>query len=176
MVIGEVNDMDYYAVKLKYSNRNYYAIWYSDNNDGFITTNKNEIVLFDNLADIKKYSISHTIDVDCDNIACYNFDDLYEWCVSDSTIVDCDKILNDWNIISDFLNTLKITFVGDNTTDGLIQSLYNKLFYGNNLPTINTTNEKYIPSWSKHELKLLKDILKEGVTKVRAIFLCQSER
>ena len=41
--------------------------------------------------------------------------------------------------------------------------IYDKLFYGNNLLTINKSKKKYVPIFSEEEIKQVKDILMSGI-------------
>ena len=79
---------------------------------------------------------------------------MYVW------IVDCNVVLGLWNIFLDLHNTVGKSFVGDREE---FDKIYEKLFYGNNLPTINPTGEKYIPSFSEDEIALIKKLLKGGI-------------
>ena len=75
-------------------------------------------------------------------------------------------ILDFWNIIDDLANSIGIPFEG-NKKDGLTNSIYDKLFYGNNLPAINTSNRIYTPQFTSEEFVRLTTILMDGIALIK---------
>ena len=61
-------------------------------------------------------------------------------------------------MIADIAKTINLSFYGNKKE---ITHIYSKLFYGNNLPSINTTTEKYNPMWDNDERKILLKVLDE---------------
>ena len=90
----------------------------------------------------------------------YNLDQFYEWMLSDKTTVDCERFLDFWNITSDLAYSANDMFCGD--TEEYI-SIYDKLFYGSNLPSINSSQDKYSPTWDISEIKMLKSVIQSGL-------------
>lgn len=73
---------------------------------------------------------------------------------------ECRLILEFWNIVHDLAYSLGKTFLGDlqDSTE-----IYNKLFYGVNLPSLSMKN-KFDVNWKKDELTQLASIISEGLT------------
>jgi len=75
--------------------------------------------------------------------------------------VNCENILAVWNLFTDVSFSAKHSFLGDSKLR-LIRKIYDKIFWGNNLPAITPKNEKYIPVWEKSEINKIKEILLQG--------------
>ena len=55
---------------------------------------------------------------------------------------------------------MKDTFYGN---DERATHTYDKLFYGNNLPSINTSLHKYTPTWEVDEIGIVEDVMRSGL-------------
>ncbi len=146
--------MEYYIVEFIMDNNNYYSIWISDEMDFFVAV-ENHILLWSDILELKKYANEKNISLENDNITTYNIDYILE-VISEKSTIDCKKILDFWNICSDVAHTCKIPFVGDEKKNNY---LYNKLFYGTNLKTINKSTNIFNPEFSRLEINALKNVL-----------------
>ena len=153
--------MEYYIINIVYKDESHYCIWTSDEEDKILTENR-RIIRYAVLDDLYIYADKHNILFNNNEIMCYNFDNINNWCVLDDNYVDCREVLNIWNILSDIARGLETTYIGD-CNEGDIDILYEKLFYGNNLPSINYSEKVYKPVWSKNEIQKLKSILINGL-------------
>ena len=52
-------------------------------------------------------------------------------------------------------------FLGDSKAEE-IQNIYDKLFYGCNLPSLKKNGEDFLPKWADDEMNLIKKVLKNG--------------
>ena len=73
---------------------------------------------------------------------------------------DCTEILNFWNMISDALRSMGKKFSGDGE-DERIDRIYEKLFYGADIPAHHTGEEQNLPVWTKEEWNLIKKVLSQ---------------
>ena len=90
----------------------------------------------------------------------YRIDEIEKWVNTESIEVDCRMILEFWNIVDDISESVKKSIY--KRTD-ISERIYEKLFYGNNLKSINTSGREYVPKWSDEELEVLKNILKQAL-------------
>ena len=77
--------------------------------------------------------------------------------------VDCEAALAAWNLFSDVsasVPELNHNFKG---LDSQFRLIYDKLFWGNNLPSMTPEGERYLPQWSADELHSLAQILASGL-------------
>lgn len=77
-----------------------------------------------------------------------------------------------WNIINDVYYSINKEFIGNSSEYNIV---YDKLFYGNNLPVINHTREKYNPIFSENEVENIKKIIKNGLCEIIQLFITEEE-
>jgi len=150
----------YYLAEFKYPTKSYCCIWYSGEVDGFQTEN-NALVYFDSFEEAKQYCAQHEIRYVEDEVSKDDIGKVEQW-LSDGggEDVDCDLLLRFWNSVTDLAATFGIEYIGN---ERMYTNIYEKLFYGNNLPTINTSGRTYISKWTEGELLALKEIIDIGV-------------
>ncbi|MEM1320365.1 MAG: hypothetical protein AAGG75_08910, partial [Bacteroidota bacterium] len=68
------------------------------------------------------------------------------------------NVLNVWNLFIDFAHSAKKKFKRKKKTS----KIYDKIFFGNNLPSITPKDKEYIPSWTAEEIELLVKKLNKG--------------
>lgn len=148
----------HFAVLFIYEYEQHYSIWISDDQDSLMTENE-KIILFSDMLSLKKYCERKRLSLE-EGIAEYDIDKLAGWVDEESSTIDVSFILDFWNVFMDVSNSVKELFVGNEEE---YSDLYRKLFYGNNLPTINTSENDYIPVWNEHEVDQIKFIMKSGI-------------
>ncbi len=84
------------------------------------------------------------------------------WLQKRKSEFDCEYLLSFWNIISDLAYSVGEIFYGDQDKDILIK-IYDKLFYGNNLPSITPEGKKYFPEWEVDEIKEIAKVIEDGL-------------
>ena len=138
------NDKIYYIIKFEYYSEEKWALWFTSDKDGVITEN-GKIYCFDSERSLKIYCRKMNINSE-EEVEEYRIDEIEKWVNTESIEVDCRMILEFWNIVDD-----------------ISERIYEKLFYGNNLKSINTSGREYVPKWSDEELEVLKNILKQAL-------------
>lgn len=151
------DERKYFIVRFIYKQREYYSIWFDDERDGFITENE-RIITFPNKAQLKKHCSKQKLAVE-ESISEYDLDKLDYWISEVDPTIDAVFILNFWNIFMDVSASVDKPFMGDEEQNG---EVYRKLFYGNNLPSINRSGELYIPEWSENEVIQIKCVMENG--------------
>lgn len=80
--------------------------------------------------------------------------------------VDCNGFLDAWNLMLDLRSTVAgRNILGSSDED---QDLYDKLFYGNNLPAVTPPGGHFSPTWSAAEVARLAAVLRTGMEELRA--------
>lgn len=69
--------------------------------------------------------------------------------------MDCEYFLSMWNYASDICNSVEKRFWGDNKNK-MITKVYDKVFWGSNLPAVTPDNESYTPYFNWAERLILK--------------------
>lgn len=149
---------EYYIVHFIFQAESYYCIWYTDDTDGLITES-GKLKYCSQLSELYDYCDGNNINP-MEELTEYNLNDLFQWVGNDTTEIDCEYMLDIWNIISDIAHSINEHFYGDNDD---VNGIYTKLFYGNNLPCMNTSGEEYIPVWDTEELEQLHKVFESGI-------------
>ena len=72
----------------------------------------------------------------------------------------CDKLLSVWNLFWDVSYTVGHDF---DQNKEITNKVYDKLFFGCNLPAVTPLGKSYSPIWSSSEIKLIRSILTQGL-------------
>ena len=163
-LIGGYKIMEYYSLIFIIKKKEYFCIWYSDEKDGFIKES-NQIIFFDNNEQLNEYATSKNINIE-KGITILNIDNATNWLSLDQKNIDCKYFLDFWNIITDLANSVGIEFHG-NSDKAIVNEIYNKLFYGNNIPVVKGDGEEFIPDWSTEEMNELSDIITDGIALIK---------
>jgi hypothetical protein len=155
------SSMEYYPFLFVVDKKEYYCIWYSDDKDGFFTEN-NQIKVFDTEKMLFDYAKENKIQFMENRITSFSIDYTKSWLTRKNPMIDSIYFLNFWNHISDLANSVGETFYGD-LREEVIDMVYNKLFWGNNLPAVTPKGKKYKPIWNGEQRKILVGIAKDGI-------------
>jgi hypothetical protein len=101
--------------------------------------------------------------VSSERVTRYKLDALVAWCMSGDDVRDCSVLLNAWNLFGDLPRSDSFR-----EADARGSAIYDKLFWGCNLPAMTPPGEHYVPVWSTSELADLKHLLLLGVAEFRA--------
>jgi len=77
--------------------------------------------------------------------------------------IDCVRTMNAWNFFADVATSLPDKAAAFVAHDGTFTRTYDKLFWGNNLPSVTPTGQHYEPIWSVEEVVEIQTILQCGL-------------
>jgi hypothetical protein len=101
----------------------------------------------------------------------YDFDKIAAWCSGPAAeTIDPVSFLNTWNMLDDALRVPSgVRSLYDATSHRPeANHIYEKLFYGNNLPAITPHGAHYEPIWSPEEVERMAHIYRLGLAELRA--------
>lgn len=150
---------DNYIVEFLILQKSYFCVWHSDDKDVFWAENS-QIQYFENPAEAEKLCKKNGAAVQSDDIAKYNVDKLKDALEQDLSEIDCNFFIDFWNIMSDAAYSVDEVFYGDSKE---LNSIYQKMFYGLNLPSINKSGKRYTPIFSEDEQTEIVKVFKEGI-------------
>ncbi len=148
----------YYIVNFIMNRNNHFCLWYTDELDGF-EVEDNKLIWFKQENNMKLFCYDKNITFS-DGVISFDIDQLSDMIKFKPEEFDCNLILDMWNIFSDVSKSVNLPFKGDND---MVLDIYSKIFYGNNLPAINTSGKKYIPIWNEEELEIIYEVLYQGI-------------
>jgi hypothetical protein len=139
-----------------------YIVWYeSEDFDGIELDERGQMLAFADIPALDGYAAAHAWDL-CDITSPYQFDYLRTWLEQPTANgIDCPAFLNAWNLFID----LRSAIAGRDTIrdpDGA-RSVYDKLFRGNNLPSVTPKGERFQPAWDESEIAALARVLGDGL-------------
>lgn len=142
----------YYVIRITINRKSFFLLWNCEYEPVFLTDENGKPVFFGSLAELNAFAEKKGLELD-EEITEYDLDDIT---VTAETL-DCNEVIEKWNIISDLSLTVGAEFSGE---DKRYNGIYDKLFYGCNLPAMN--HPPYTPEWSAEEIAEINRILAEG--------------
>jgi hypothetical protein len=152
----------YYICCVKLNHSNIYLIWYSDESDGIVLGEDKKLLTFSNQKLLRSFAEKQKIKLQKVGAALHNMDIVQTWLWNPTRRIDCFEFLLAWNLFTDVSTSLNENFKG-NRKSIIRNMVYDKLFFGNNLPSITPVGKKYFPKWSLIEIAVLSSILKDGL-------------
>lgn len=147
-----------------------HLIWFTDERDGVFVDSDRKVPSFKNTEDLLGYAQSRGLSVDVEDASLLDLDTLAEWLKKENVdSVDCVSFLNAWNLFDDVSRSVNGAFDADRK---LTKKIYDKLFWGNNLPSVTPEGKSYHPAWTKRELKLMREVLSSGLSLFRSSVSC----
>lgn len=122
-----------------------------------------QLMFFNTVEELHKYGCQNNMRI-APNQELYDFDAADSWIVNKE--VNCQSVLSVWNIVSDLCRTFHEEFLGD-SKNPVINKIYDKLFFGNNLSALKGKGKKYSPPWSEQELLQMEGIISYGISMIR---------
>lgn len=126
--------------------------------DGVLVYN-GQIVWARTEEDLSELARLHNLTLEAGNEEPQNLDgieDLLQLPASDDT---CTQLLNAWNLLGDIARSVNAS-LDDRGPEA--DKCYDKLVYGNNLPSITPPGEHYSPYFDDHEQSVISEILVRG--------------
>ena len=156
----------HYAVCLRWSNEERFIVWYSDEKDGVLLLTPSTLALFASRPDVERYASAHDIDLDPQASTLYDLDRLTEWLSAPTLTPDCSFLLDAWNMLADIAGSLQTALA----EPAEAQAIYDKLFWGCNLPSVTPPGKHYDPIWSQEEITTVVAVLRSGLRLLRDAF------
>lgn len=150
--------MKYYLVKIIYKGINYFLIWYSGEEDGFLLFNQ-RLLYFPSVKEADIFADKEQILFETE-ISVFNLSNISELINNVESSQNCQILIDTWHFFSDLSKTLNEEFIGDFNEEETID-IYNKLFYGCNLKLLK--NEEYHPSFNEDEKYKCSEIFQNGL-------------
>lgn len=150
----------HYICWCRLNNADAYLIWYSNATDGVVVDKSGDVLVFTAPEDLLNYAKAHDILIKEEAPQLHDLDVVDRWVHGKAAeLPGCEEVLLVWNLLTDISSSLREDFEqGDDKT----KQVYEKLFFGNNLPSITPDKMRYNPVWKKGELQLMRKTLKRG--------------
>lgn len=154
----------YYRLLYRLDGSERWLLWYSNDSDGVVTIEDNFVPAFKTETDLLAYSDARGLIVQQEEPLLHDLDAIATWLADPrAETVACDAFLSAWNLFGDIARSCQRSGASFSDRDKHLRTVYEKLFYGNNLPSITPPGEHYRPEWSREEVTGLRQILRVGL-------------
>jgi hypothetical protein len=162
---------EYYIYWYKLDGKDFYLIWFEgDESDGVLVDQKGFMPSFAKISDLQNYAEKCEINVDVEKPLLNDLDAVQNWLNESKTeIVYYNPFLNAWNLFADISLSTGANFDKDKE---LTNKIYNKIFWGCNIPAMTPEGESFTPGWTKKELKTIREVLSFGFQMFREKVKC----
>lgn len=154
----------YYKLLYQLDGVEAFLLWFTNDVDGVIKTPQGRILSFPTEEELVAFACDLGVTVIDEDPILHNLDAVEAWASTSSPeTVDCSELLSAWNLFGDIersLHPVSCVFAGKNAK---LDSLYDKLFWGNNLPAMTPEGKRFDPVWSSAELSSLSKHITNGL-------------
>jgi hypothetical protein len=155
----------YYILWYRLGGIDSYLIWYTNKEDGVFMDERGVVPSFKDAQTLLKYAAGRGISVDAEEPTLLNLDILGKWLKEcDSELIEPDSFNSAWNLFADVSRCVNGGF---DPNRELTQKIYDKLFWGCNLPAVTPEGAHYVPAWTERELKIMAEVLRSGMQMFR---------
>lgn len=146
--------------EIRFKERSLFLVWFEDDsgNDCVYTLN-NKVQTFK--TESKARECAEALKLNCAGTFLYDAEKLISLIAAHEKPADCEFLLDFWNLFGDVAYSVGRKFEPVRTKRS--DRVYNKLFFGSNLPAMTPPGEKYVPLWTKKERKLLRELMRSGL-------------
>lgn len=162
----------YYPLWYQLDTQKQYLVWVtdleSDAKDIILLDAHGCLLTFNHLPSLYEYTMANQLTITEEPLTLFDLDWIQNWTHNPlASTVDCVAMLNAWNLFSDIWQSVKHGRSHFQAIEESNLAIYNKLFYGNNLPGIVPDGAHYIPEWDKDEISRIRDVLAAGLEMLR---------
>jgi hypothetical protein len=132
-----------------------YLLWIWDEEDertSLETPGGGFLPSFGSLTNLREYAGLNHYTLETGEPAMHDLDWVAAWVDKPTKRVDCVRALLAWNLFDDVAASIPAAEFGGKSAQSA--SIYQKLFWGNNLPSMTPTGKRYIPKWSERKSAL----------------------
>jgi hypothetical protein len=155
----------YYICWYLLDKKHRYLLWCSDDEDS-VFIEKGKVPVFPTQDQARAYAAMKNITIEPEEPLLYDLDIIARWLDDPKAEeVDCCAFHAAWDFFDDLSTAVSVKF---DLNRKLAHKVYDKLFYGLNLPSATPRPKQYVPSWTEPEVRLLKKAMTAGLDLFRA--------
>ncbi len=164
-------EKSYYPLRYRLDNKDRFLIWYSvpetsEDSDGVVMEANGKVPIFVSLDALLAYAKNKRIALEEGRQAFFDLASIDTWCkrkcskLKGPTGINCNDFLTAWNLFADMSRSIDgaVDFYPTKT-----RKIYEKIFWGCNLPAVTPQGKSYIPLWSKSEKEIIRETMAHGL-------------
>jgi len=157
--------MAYFPLLYRWRGEERLLLWQSGNIDSVTVSSEGYVQSFAGLADLNRFAHACALQIEQEEPKLHNLDSVLAWVRGKEPDVGCDETLNAWNLFRDIANYVESSFKESfEKLDSDMSEVYNKIFWGNNLPSVTPPGKRFVPTWSAEEIDALAALLSAGLS------------
>ena len=143
-----------------------HLIWFTNEWDGVVLDESGSLLAFRDLSDLRGYAANHGFNLQEEESEPLDLDEAALWLKSPTTDgIVCAEFLDSWNLFDDIARSILDSAFPRLSKDA--SEVYDKLFWGSNLPAMTPPGEHFDPIWSGREVEELRRVLATGIMMLR---------
>lgn len=159
--LGPTGGVQYFPLLYKLRGRERYLLWVSNDKTAVAMHTQAMAPSFATLRDLRDYARLKDCKIESGEPKVHDLDWVADWLDRPTKQIDAECALLAWNLFSDLaVSAHSSEFLAK---DAKYPTVYKKLFFGNNLPSMTPAGRRYIPRWSREEVDALADVLGTGL-------------
>lgn len=154
---------EYYRILYRLDGAERFLLWFTGDHDGVVTDADGRVPAFVSNDDLRVFADNLGIEVVEETPILHDLDAIRNWLRDPRpTNVNCQAVLAAWNLFIDVAHSVAdgVSFL---KIDHELDVVYEKAFWGNNLPAVTPEGESYHPLWSLEEMQGLVKLLAQGL-------------
>lgn len=150
----------YYRCQVRFRQRDRWAIWYSNEQDGLVVRD-GKIPFFGVEDQAEQFADEQEISLEDEEPILHDFDLAARWVqTGNGHDVDCSTFIAVFNLCTDLVRSLGQPASWESPG---FDPIYEKLFFGCNLRVLTPPGEQYVPAWSREEVAVMRDALRNAL-------------
>jgi hypothetical protein len=160
----------YYRLLYRLDGTDQLLLWFSDEEDGVFTEAPGRVLSFATEARLLSFTDRHGLPVAEEGPILHDLDAVQRWTTDPrAETLDCRDALAAWNLFMDVASSLPVEGAAFVRADSELNLIYEKVFWGNNLPAVTPEGERYEPLWTEDEVSHLAGLLSRGFELFRRV-------
>lgn len=140
-----------------------YLIWISNESDSVVVDPEGFVLTFKDADAVQAYADLKHYKLEAGEPILHDLDWVGTWLQTPGMPVNCVEALNAWNLFSDVARSIRARGTAFERLDSRFPRIYQKLFWGNNLPALTPEGKHFDPQWPPDELSALTEVLGAGL-------------
>lgn len=150
----------YYRCLIRFRQRDRYALWYTNDVDGFVLR-RGKIPVFGSEEELERFAGQQEVVLEPEEPEVHHLDLAAQWVQTGvGAGVNCSVFNSVFNLCLDAAAALGQPASWERPE---FNRIYDKLFWGCNLPAVTPPGREYVPLWSLEELAILRDVLRKAL-------------
>jgi hypothetical protein len=164
-------ERSYYRCSIRLNGRDVLIICYDNDFSGIVLSNGIMIPAFKFDHDLETYARTQNLVVMQGQGVKYDLDLVSSWLTKPRhRTIACSTFLDTYNLAGDYRNSVASRNL--DIEDKAHAQLLAKLFWGCNLPSVTPAGKRFLPVWTKEEVKELQTIIQESYSLLRNHLMC----